>query len=114
MSEEKAKTNLLEPWFFGDGPGTPLVGIARLADEAELADTGHLTEYRSLSARSILNNSESKRGLPFRKSINPYRGCEFGCKYCYARYTHEFMGMEDGREFESRIYAKGEDRKSVV
>jgi DNA repair photolyase len=106
MSEEKAKTNPLQPWFFGDDPGTPLVGIARLADEAELADTGHLTEYRSLSARSILNNSESKRGLPFRKSINPYRGCEFGCKYCYARYTHEFMELRDPELFERRIFIK--------
>ena len=44
--------------------------------------------------------------MPFQWTINPYRGCEFGCQYCYARYTHEFMGMEDGREFESKIYAK--------
>ena len=44
--------------------------------------------------------------MPFPYTINPYRGCEFGCRYCYARYTHEFMGMEDGRLFEERIYAK--------
>src|SRR5208337_4189717 len=37
---------------------------------------------------------------------NPYRGCEFGCKYCYARYTHEFMEMWDGKDFERKIYAK--------
>ena len=106
MSEEKAKTNSSEPLLFEGDPATPLVGIARLADKAELADTGHLTEYRSLSARSILNNSESKRGLPFRKSINPYRGCEFGCKYCYARYTHEFMELRDPEHFERRIFIK--------
>ena len=41
--------------------------------------------------RSILNKSVSKRQLSLAYSINPYRGCEFGCKYCYARYTHEFM-----------------------
>jgi DNA repair photolyase len=43
--------------------------------------------------------------MPFRWSINPYRGCEFGCKYCYARYTHEFMEMEV-TAFEDHIYAK--------
>ena len=32
--------------------------------------------------------------MPFQWTINPYRGCEFGCQYCYARYTHEFMGMQ--------------------
>jgi DNA repair photolyase len=41
--------------------------------------------------RSILNKSVSKRQLSLDYTINPYRGCEFGCKYCYARYTHEFM-----------------------
>jgi DNA repair photolyase len=66
-------------------------GIARLAIEAEHADDGHLVEFKALQVRSILNKSISKRGLSMAYSINPYRGCEFGCKYCYARYTHEFM-----------------------
>jgi DNA repair photolyase len=44
--------------------------------------------------------------MPFTWTINPYRGCEFACKYCYARYTHEFMEMRDGVEFEQKIYAK--------
>src|SRR5271157_4947811 len=39
-------------------------------------------------------------------TINPYRGCEFACKYCYARYTHEFMEMRDGLDFERKIYVK--------
>src|SRR5271154_5328253 len=62
-------------------------------------------EFIEMPVRQILNRCDSPK-MPFRWTINPYRGCEFGCKYCYARYTHEFMGMEDGREFESRIYAK--------
>ena len=37
--------------------------------------------------------------------MNPYRGCEFGCHYCYARYTHEYMEL-DGADFESKIYVK--------
>jgi DNA repair photolyase len=44
--------------------------------------------------------------MPFTWTINPYRGCEFACKYCYARYTHEFMEMRDGIDFERKIYAK--------
>jgi DNA repair photolyase len=44
--------------------------------------------------------------MPFTWTINPYRGCEFACKYCYARYTHEFMEMRDGIEFEQKIFAK--------
>ena len=71
-------------------PASP-VGIARMAAEAEHADDGHLIEFRMLKVRSILNRSVSRRQLSLAYSINPYRGCEFGCKYCYARYTHEFM-----------------------
>jgi DNA repair photolyase len=66
-------------------------GIARMAAEARHADDGHLIEFKALEVRSILNKSVSKRRLSLAYSINPYRGCEFGCKYCYARYTHEFM-----------------------
>ena len=69
----------------------PLTGIARMAAAAEHADDGHLIEFKALEVRSILNKSVSKRRLSMAYSINPYRGCEFGCKYCYARYTHEFM-----------------------
>ena len=67
------------------------VGMARLAAESEHTDDGHLIEFRTMEARSILNKSVSKRKLWMAYSINPYRGCEFGCKYCYARYTHEFL-----------------------
>jgi len=67
------------------------IGIARLAAEAKHADDGHLIEFKTLAVRSILNRTVSKRMLWMAYSINPYRGCEFGCRYCYARYTHEFM-----------------------
>ncbi len=65
--------------------------LAKLAKDAELAGSGHLTEFRAMMARSVLNRSVSKRRLSMSYSINPYRGCEFGCRYCYARYTHEFL-----------------------
>lgn len=83
-----------------------LVGIARLASEGESIREGHNVEYFTLPAKSLLNRCISKRGMPFNWTINPYRGCEFGCRYCYARYTHEFMEMRDGMEFEQKIYVK--------
>ena len=81
-----------------------LVGIAKLAAESPLLEAKSQVEYFEIQARSILNRT--KPGMPFAWTINPYRGCEFGCKYCYARYTHEFMGMEDSTDFEDKIYAK--------
>lgn len=83
-----------------------LVGIARLASEGESLREGHNVEYFTLTAKSLLNRCNSKRAMPFSWTINPYRGCEFGCRYCYARYTHEFMEMRDGMDFEQKIYVK--------
>jgi DNA repair photolyase len=67
---------------------------------------GHNVEYFTLPNKSLLNRCISNRQMPFTLTINPYRGCEFGCRYCYARYTHEFMEMRDGMEFEQKIYVK--------
>ncbi len=83
----------------------PLVGIAKLATQGESIRQGHLIEYFTLPTRSLLNRCTSSR-VPFAWTINPYRGCEFACKYCYARYTHEFMEMRDGADFERKIYVK--------
>jgi len=87
-------------------PDTRLVGIARLAQEGESIREGHNIEYFTLPSKSLLNRCVSKRQMPFTWTINPYRGCEFGCRYCYARYTHEFMEMREGMEFEQKIYVK--------
>jgi DNA repair photolyase len=83
-----------------------LVGIARLAADGESIREGHNVEYFTLPSKSLLNRCVSNRAMPFTWTINPYRGCEFACKYCYARYTHEFMEMRDGLEFERKIYVK--------
>src|SRR5262249_14987840 len=83
-----------------------LVGIARLASHGESLREGHNVEYFTLPAKSVLNRCVSKRGVPFEWTINPYRGCEFGCKYCYARYTHEFMAISHGIAFEQKSYVK--------
>jgi DNA repair photolyase len=79
-------------------------GIARLAASSPLVDEKRDTEYFLLPVKSILNRCDSER-VPFRWTVNPYRGCEFGCRYCYARYTHEYMEL-DGAEFERKIYVK--------
>jgi DNA repair photolyase len=83
-----------------------LIGIARLAAEGESLREGHNIEYFSLESRSLLSRVVSNRNLPFTWAINPYRGCEFACKYCYARYTHEFMELRDGVDFERKIFIK--------
>jgi DNA repair photolyase len=80
-----------------------LVGIARLAADSQLLEAKRAVEYFEIPTRSILNRT--KPNMPFQWTINPYRGCEIGCKYCYARYTHEFMEMEPA-SFEDKIYAK--------
>jgi DNA repair photolyase len=85
-----------------------LAGIARLAAGSPPAETQRCSaerpEYFLLPVKSILNRCDSKR-VPFEWTINPYRGCEFACKYCYARYTHEYMEL-DGAEFEQKIFVK--------
>lgn len=86
-------------------PEKPLVGIARLAAQGDSLRQGHDVEYFTLPVRSLLNRCSSPR-MPFTWTINPYRGCEFACKYCYARYTHEFMEMREGVDFERKIYVK--------
>ena len=91
--------------FPQDEPESQLVGIARLAAEGESLSQGHEVEYLTLENRSLLTRCNSVR-VPFSWQINPYRGCEFACKYCYARYTHEFMEMRDGLDFERKIYVK--------
>jgi DNA repair photolyase len=75
---------------------TGLTGLAKLAAAAEHVDDGHLVEFRALKVRSVLNRTVSKRLRWLAYSINPYRGCEFGCRYCYARYTHEFLAPKPG------------------
>ncbi len=95
------------PAVGGESPFTqaPFTGIARLAAASSPAGEGRGLEIRSLQVRSILNRSVSRRRLSFTWSINPYRGCEFACRYCYARYTHEFMELPP-EDFERRIFIK--------
>jgi len=62
-------------------------------------------EFVEMGAKQILNRCNNPQ-MPFAWTINPYRGCEFGCVYCYARYTHEFLELRDPMDFERRIFFK--------
>ena len=62
-------------------------------------------EFMEMPRAQILNRCSNAQ-MPFRWTINPYRGCEFGCVYCYARYTHEFLELRDPMDFERRIFVK--------
>ncbi len=90
MGEEKVNIER-GPHLFPILPSSRLTALGRAAEESQHVDAGHDVEFRSLKSRSILNKSVSKRLHWMAWSINPYRGCEFGCRYCYARYTHEFL-----------------------
>ena len=57
------------------------------------------------ASRTIIASNDSP-DIPFDRSINPYKGCEHGCVYCYARPTHAWLGLSPGRDFETRIFAK--------
>ncbi|TIX65908.1 MAG: radical SAM protein, partial [Mesorhizobium sp.] len=63
------------------------------------------TEVQVERPRTIITRNESP-DISFDRSINPYRGCEHGCVYCFARPTHAFMGLSPGLDFESKLFAK--------
>lgn len=86
-------------------PVQRLVGIARLAAESELLESKRRVEYFDLPTKRFIGRCSGSR-MPFVWTVNPYRGCEFGCKYCYARFAHEFMELRDPGQFETKIYAK--------
>jgi DNA repair photolyase len=92
---------------FGETHAEPdLEHVADDPDEvAELAAAP--TIYLPDASRSIISENDSP-DLSFRYSLNPYRGCQHGCAYCYARPTHEYLGLSAGLDFESKIFVKHE------
>jgi DNA repair photolyase len=68
-------------------------------------DPAPLTQFFKDRTRSVIATNDSP-DLGFGASINPYRGCEHGCIYCYARPTHEYLGLSAGLDFESKIFVK--------
>jgi DNA repair photolyase len=77
-------------------------------DDPDASDTrGPKTEYLRDASRSVISHNDSP-DVPFEISLNPYRGCEHGCSYCYARPTHEYLGLSAGLDFEAKILVKEE------
>jgi DNA repair photolyase len=81
---------------------------------ADLNARGGVT-YRELRTRSLVNRC-SVDTMPFEWTVNPYRGCAMGCRYCYAAYTHEFMGLTVPETFHSLVYVKtdGEETERTL
>jgi len=90
--------------LFEDEPPPTLIGIARLAASSEVLESKRQVEYFELETRRFIGRGSGRMRSIY--TLNPYRGCEFGCKYCYARYAHEFMELRDPELFERKIYAK--------
>ena len=97
----------------GRGSTSTLEGrFARTTREAEVPDWDDAepgsapgTALFVDAARSVITRNDSP-DVPFRQSINPYRGCEHGCIYCYARPAHAYLDLSPGLDFESKIYWK--------
>jgi DNA repair photolyase len=90
-------------------PGIPAPSIAPLLGHEPMREQGGVT-YLELRTRSLVGRCR-RPTMPFDWTVNPYRGCSMGCRYCYAAYTHEFIGRDGASEFHSRVYVKtgGED-----
>src|SRR3989442_403802 len=85
-------------------PGIPDRNLRLLMGPAVLRERGGV-RYHELRSRSLLNRCDSPR-MPFQWTVNPYRGCAMGCRYCYAAYTHGFMGIDTPEDFHSVVYVK--------
>jgi DNA repair photolyase len=90
--------------LFDDEAPPKLIGIARLAASSDLLEAKRQVEYLELKTRRFIGRGSGRMSEIY--TLNPYRGCEYGCKYCYARYAHEFMELRDPELFERKIYAK--------
>ena len=93
-------------------PGRFEVTVSEAADdgwhggeEEEFATVLPRTEVREETARSIITRNQSP-DIGFSLSVNPYRGCEHGCSYCFARPSHGYLGLSPGLDFETKIFAK--------
>jgi DNA repair photolyase len=76
--------------------------VTRLGD---VVDSRRGVTFQALRSENLLNRLTGE-SMPFGWTVNPFRGCELGCRYCYARPTHEYLGHGEPEEFEERIYVK--------
>ena len=99
---------LLDSTDAGDGVGgttLPLIernAVARTFDTPEFRG---MTFYE-IHAKSIVSRVPESSKVPFRYTINPYRGCQHQCKYCFARQSHTYLDMDAGRDFDTRVVVK--------
>ncbi|HTI33727.1 MAG TPA: radical SAM protein [Miltoncostaea sp.] len=84
------------------GQSTLLAGAERHEGRGELAGL----ELLHVRAKTIINRVPDRSAVPFRWTINPYRGCSHACVYCFARPTHEYLGFDIGQDFDRRIVIK--------
>ncbi|MGH7326336.1 MAG: radical SAM protein [Candidatus Rokuibacteriota bacterium] len=94
----------------------PIKGVPAPAMAGRLGpsiDQRRGVDYRDLQAADLVNRCANP-ALPFGWTLNPYRGCEMGCHYCFARYTHEFLGFTDPLSFERTIYVKRTDSGTLL
>src|SRR5882672_10804238 len=92
-------------------PGVASPGMA--ARLGGTIDERRGVEYRELKSKELLNRLNGSP-MPFGWTVNPYRGCEMACRYCFARYTHDFLGLNDPRAFERTIYVKAAERARLI
>jgi DNA repair photolyase len=93
-------------------PGVAAPNLAPLLGREVVRERSGV-RYHALHARSLLNRCSSER-VPFDWTVNPYRGCAMGCRYCYAAYTHEFLGVNEPEAFHNVIYVKiGAEEETV-
>jgi DNA repair photolyase len=95
---QNPKNRFIESEYVADGDWLDTLG-----DD----EPGPRTELLRDHTRGIISRNESP-DIPFETSVNPYRGCEHGCIYCFARPTHEYLGFSAGLDFETRIVVKHE------
>ncbi len=90
-----------------DTPGV-LPGLARLANLIRSVRTPEFEgmTFHEVAAKSALNRVSEASRMPFRWTINPYRGCSHACAYCFARSTHTYLGFGAGRDFEREVVVK--------
>ena len=117
MTEQAGQTNSVpvntnrQPAHAGRGAGSnPKNRFERLEYVPEPEDTDEeqplpRTQFLQVGTQSIITRNDSP-DVPFTYSCNPYRGCEHGCAYCYARPTHEYLGFSAGLDFENKIMVK--------
>ena len=96
-----------------DGPGEPaaaaqgeLLGVRDVVGPVEGSARMSGLEFMSVTSRKILNRIPDTSPMPFRWTINAYRGCSHACTYCFARPTHEYLGLDGGADFDRKIVVK--------